>query len=90
MVFSFAVRKLLSLIRFQLFLFLFSSSRRWIPKDIAATHVRQRSACVFLYKIYSTILHSGHQKFRILNLKIVYILTRAESLQSNTLTTDHI
>ena len=45
---SFAVQKLLSLIRSRLFLFYFHYSRRWIQKDIAAIYVKVCSAYVFL------------------------------------------
>ena len=46
---SFAVQKLLSLIRSHLFIFVcFHYSRKWIKKDLAAIFVRECSAYVFL------------------------------------------
>ena len=49
---SFAVQKLLSLIRSHLF-FYFHYSRGWIQKDIAAIYLTECSAYVFLYEYYS-------------------------------------
>ena len=45
---SFAVQKLLSLIKSHLFLFLFHYFRRWIQKNAAAIYVKECSAYVFL------------------------------------------
>ena len=45
---SFAMQKLLSLIRFCLFVFTFNCWRRWIQKHLVAVYVREFSACVFL------------------------------------------
>ena len=46
---SFAVQKLLNLIRSHLFTFLnFHYSRRWVKEDLALIYVIECSACVFL------------------------------------------
>ena len=45
---SFAVQKLLSLIRFHLFTFYFCYSRRWVIEDLALIYVIKCSAYVFL------------------------------------------
>ena len=52
---SFAVQKLLSLIRSHLFIFVFISiySRRWVKEALAAIYVKECSACVFLQEFYS-------------------------------------
>ena len=50
---SFAVQKLLCLVRFVYFCFYFHYSRRWIKKDLAAIYVKECSAYVFLYEFYS-------------------------------------
>ena len=45
---SFAVQKLLSVIRSHLFIFNFHFSRRWVKKDLAVIYVIECSAYVFL------------------------------------------
>ena len=46
--FSFAMQKLLSLIRSHLFIFVFIYFRRWIKKDFAVIFVRENSCLLFL------------------------------------------
>ena len=52
---SFAVQKLLNLIRFPLvyFCFYFHYSRRWVIEDLSLIYVIECSAYVFLYEFYS-------------------------------------
>ena len=45
---SFAVQKLLSLIRPHVFIFVFISIRKWVKEDHAAVYVKECSAYVFL------------------------------------------
>ena len=45
---SFAVQKLLSLIRSHLFIFVFIFIRRWVKKDLAVIYVKECSSYVFL------------------------------------------
>ena len=46
---SFALQKLLSLIRSYLFIFVFISiNRRWVIEDLAVVYVKQYTAYVFL------------------------------------------
>ena len=51
---SFAVQKLLSLIRSHLSIFVFNFYyfRRWIQKYIAAIYVKENSAYIFLQELY--------------------------------------
>ena len=49
---SFAVQKLLSLVRSHLFCFYFHYSRRWAIEDLALIYVIECSACVFLYEFF--------------------------------------
>ena len=52
---SFAVQKLLSLIRSHLFIFVFISIRRWIKKDLAGIYVTACYSYVFLKEFYSVL-----------------------------------
>ena len=52
---SFAVQKIVSLIRSHLFIFIFIFFGRWIQKDIAMIYVKEYSSYVFLSEFYSIL-----------------------------------
>ena len=50
---SFAIQKLFNLIRSHLLTFYFHYSTRWVIEGLAVIYVRESSAYVFLYEIYT-------------------------------------